>query len=104
MNGRLQLCWVDRYSCVVMHGRRAAHLGFMQFAIFDALHQQGKRKGKKLSGDALADIVYAGARNPSTKGTLHVCIHNMNKKLMHIGLKIQGVNRKQNSYYQIVVL
>ena len=87
-----------------MHGRLAVHLGFVQFAIFDALHRQGKRKGKQLNTDALADIVYHGARNPSTKETLHVCVHNMNKKLSHIGLKVRGVNRKQNSYYQIVVL
>ena len=101
---RTWICCVDRRARIVMRNRRAVALGFVQFAIFDALHSQGAANGKQLSGDRLADAVYHGARNPSTRQTIHVCIYTMNKKLAHLGLKIRGVNRRQHSFYQIVGL
>lgn len=97
-------CWVDRRSCIVVRHTKAVQLGFMQFAIFNALHSVKPHEGKRLNADHLADIVYNGAVNPGTAQSMRVCIHNMNKKLAHVGLRIRSVERKNHSFYQIVVL
>lgn len=97
-------CWVDRKTCIVVRQTKAVHLSLLQFSIFNALHSVRPHEGKKLNARHLADIVYNGVRNPSTEKTLHVCVSKMNKKLAHVGLKVRGVARKQNSFYQIVLL
>ena len=99
-------CWVDRRTCIVVRNKRAVSLGLVQFAIFEALHKAGQHSGrdKKLQADHLADIAYNGAKNPSTRHTMHACIYYANVKLAHLGLKIRSTNRKQNSFYEIVEL
>lgn len=92
---------VDRRTCIVMRKKKAIHLGFVQFCIFEALH---KREAKRLTGDRLADIVYHGANNPSTRQTIHTCICTMNKKLAYLGLKIRGESRKSASFYELLVV
>ena len=97
-------CWVDRRTCIVVRKNKAVRLGFVGFAIFEALHRQRPYDGKKLTSDTLADIVYNGTKEPGGRQHIHMSVHNLNKKLQHIGLKVRGVNRKQNSFYEIVVL
>src|ERR1700733_10931546 len=105
-SGMTWTCWVDRRTCIVVRNKRAVSLGLVQFAIFEALHRQSRQPGepKKLTGDSLADIVYNGASNPSTRNTIHSTVQAINPKIQHLGLKIRGVNRKQNSFYEIVEL
>lgn len=98
--GDVILAWVDRKQCIVVRNRRAVRLGLVQFAIFDALH----RARQSLSADQLRNVVYAGVKDPALPGNLHAVIHYANRKLEHLGLKIRGTNRKQNSFYQIVAL
>jgi hypothetical protein len=85
-----------------MRQRKAVRLGLVQFAIFYALHK--RRPAHSLPSTKLCDEIYDGVRNPSTLQTLRVCITNMNRKLEHLGVKIQGNNHRQNSFYQIVTL
>jgi hypothetical protein len=97
-------CWVDRHSCIVIRNKRAVQLGYIQFAIFNALHSVKPHEGKKLNAKHLADVVYNGAINPSTAQTIRACVYHMNRKLLHVGLKVISIERKNHSFYQIVVL
>lgn len=99
-----QWFYVDRRTCIVMRYNKAVKLGVVQFAIFDALHRLGTKEGKQMPSADLCDEVYRGARNPSTMNTIHACVSSMNRKLQHVGLKVRGVNRREHSFYQIVVL
>lgn len=89
---------------IVVRHKRAVRLGIVQFAIFDILHRQGSLQGKYMSSRGLADEVYRGVIKSGSQNTIHTTIVATNRKLSHLGLKIRGVNRRQNSSYQIVDL
>jgi hypothetical protein len=96
--------WVDRHTGIVVRNHRAVRLGIVQFAVFDVLHKQGTLKGKKLSTRGLADEIYRGVKDGGTQTTMHTTIVAINRKLSHLNLRIRGVNRGANSFYQIVDL
>lgn len=95
---------IDRHTQIVIRSRQAVHLGYIQFAIFRELHEMGRRAAYSLPSQELADRVYAGGKNPKTLSTIHVIVRQANRKIAHLKLKIRGVNRGHNSFYQIVPL
>jgi hypothetical protein len=97
------ICCIDRQTCIVIRNKRAVRLGYIQFNIFQQLHE-AKKGDKKVMANALFDSIYGGAKNPPNRCTLAAICWLMNKRLRHIGLKVRGVNRRQNSFYQLVVL
>ena len=97
--------WTDRHSRIVMRGRRAVALSFLQFAIFDALHRVGARNGKQMLSSELYTEIYRSCREPPQMQTIRVTIAKMNRdKLAYLKLKINGVNHREHSFYQIVSL
>lgn len=100
--GRHHFCHVDRKTCIVMRQRKAVHLGLVQFAIFYAIHKL--RSNKTLTTKEIYETVYRGVVNPPGLETVNVIIWTMNKKLTHLGIKIRGANRREHSFYRLVVL
>lgn len=86
-----------------MRSKKAVRLGYLQFAIFRALHEVPTRD-KKLLGSELYDRLYDGTKNPAGRNCVAVMCMQMNRKLKHLGLKVQGTNRNKYSFWQIVVL
>lgn len=99
-----QFWWLDRRSYIFVRGRRAVSLGFLQFAVLDALHSQGRRRGYQLATRLLLDRLYNGTADPKSGNVLHQTVRGLNVKLRPLQLKVQGVNRKQNSFYKLVQL
>ena len=99
-----QMVWVDRRACIVVRGRRAVALSILQFAIFDALHRVGDKRGKQMPSHKLVDTIYHGVAEPSNLNTVHGTVIKLNEKLKYLGLKVQGNNRREHSFYQIVSL
>jgi hypothetical protein len=98
------ICSIDRATCIVMRNKRAVRLGYLQFAIFRTIHEARRAKRALVTGEELYDALYGGCKNPAGRNSIAVMCGQMNKKLKHLGLKMQGTNRRQNSFYQIVVL
>jgi DNA-binding response OmpR family regulator len=98
------MCSVDRKTRIVMRGRRAVALTFVEFAIFDALHHLGRDYGKRLQSKTLTDKVYNGVADPGSIGSIRVTKAKLNAKLEHVGLKVIGVNHNKYSFYQIVAI
>lgn len=98
------MIWVDRHARIVIRGRKAVALSFLQFAVFDALHSVGSKHGKQMRSHALLDTIYHGVANPSNLNTVHGTVIKLNEKLKYLGLKVRGVNRREHSFYQIVPL
>lgn len=99
----IRFLWVDRRTSIVVHNRRAVRLGLIQFAIFDAIHRRRDRDGQ-MTGNQLRDLIYHGVGNPPQNKAFTASIHYLNRKLSHVGLRVRGVNRGRNSFYQIVRL
>lgn len=102
--GKRHFCYVDRKTRIVMRQRKAVQLGFVEFAIFYALHKHtaGGQPHRVMLSNALFDEAYRGVANPASRSSLGITCSNINKKLAHLGLKIVGSNHKQNSFYRIV--
>lgn len=98
------MIWVDRHTRIVIRGRKAVALSFLQFAVFDALHSVGAKNGKQMGSHALLDTIYHGVREPSDMNTVHGTVMKLNQKLQRLGLKVRGVNAREHSFYQIVPL
>ncbi len=98
---RKQICWLDRHTGIIVANRKAVRLPWMQFAMFKYLHEA---EGKKLTSKVLYEKMYGGARNPPGTNVIPVLNRQINLKLKHLGLKIQGVNRNKYSFYQIIRL
>jgi hypothetical protein len=98
------VCCIDRTTCIVMRSKKAVQLGYLQFAIFRTIHEARRAKRGVVRSDELYDALYNGTKNPAGRNCIPVMCGEMNKKLKHLGLKVIGVNRRQNSFYQLVVL
>jgi len=95
---------VDRHTRVVIRRRRAAPLGIIGFAIFNALTSSQNRKARALLTRELIDEVYRGVSNPpeDPANVLRVSKQSANRSLKRLGLRIEAVNRRHNSFWRLV--
>lgn len=102
-SARQQFCHVDRMTRIVMRQRKAVQLGIVEFAIFFALHHD-RRANKVCTTHQLYERIYNGVIDCPSINVVTQTIWQTNRKLKHLGLKIVGTNRRQNSFYRLVVL
>lgn len=97
------ICSIDRQTSIVMRNKRAVQLGYLQFRIFRLLHEAPTRD-KKMLGSVVYEHIYNGTKDPAGRNCIAAMCSQMNRKLKHLGLKVQGTNRNKYSFFQIVVL
>jgi len=74
------------------------HLSPMQRRIFDLVKKLGQAHS-----EVLVERIWNESNTPAwPKQTLHVHIHNVNRKLYHLGLAIRSTNRGCWSAYRLV--
>ena len=101
---RGQFCYCDRKMRIVMRQRRAVQLSILEFAIFNALHSLDRRGNKTMTGEAIYEEMYRGCANPAGRNIISQVVRQANAKLAHLGIKIAGANRREHSFYRLVLL